>query len=190
VALVGVKSHQFHRALDLAALAVSKGSMAIIGGPHPMTNDTQEQPGRGVSFSLAEAELIWRSVLEDAARGELAPVYGAGERWQKELHSPAVTVTRESLRRYVVPMLGVYPARGCPYTCSFCSVVKIAGHRIRSQSIETTLATLRSAKAAGVNTIMFTSDNFNKYSEAPELLRAMIDEHLDLHLFVQCDSQV
>ncbi|MDR3691607.1 MAG: radical SAM protein [Fimbriimonas sp.] len=190
VALVGVQSHQFHRALDLAALAVSKGSMAIIGGPHPMTCDTHEQQSHGVSFSLAEAELVWGSVLDDAAHGELAPVYGASERWQKDLDSPAVRVTREDLKRYVVPMLGVYPARGCPYSCSFCSVVKIAGHRIRSQSIETTLATVRSAKAAGVKMIMFTSDNFNKYSEAPELLRAMIEEHLDMSLFVQCDTQV
>src|SRR5262245_61352552 len=31
VALVGVQSHQFHRALDLAALAVERGSLAVIG---------------------------------------------------------------------------------------------------------------------------------------------------------------
>lgn len=190
VALVGVQSHQYHRALDLAALAVSKGSMAVIGGPHPMTCDTEEQQGRGISFSLAEAELVWADVLADAARGELAPVYGSEERWQKKLDSPPVSVSRRDLKRYVVPMLGVYPARGCPYTCNFCSVVKIAGHRIRSQSIETTIATLKAAKAAGVKMIMFTSDNFNKYPEACDLLQAMIDEHLDLWLFVQCDTQV
>ena len=40
VALVGVQSHQFHRALDLAAYAVEHGSQAIIGGPHAMTCDT------------------------------------------------------------------------------------------------------------------------------------------------------
>ena len=37
LAFVGVQTHQFHRALDLAALAVSRGSLAVIGGPHPMT---------------------------------------------------------------------------------------------------------------------------------------------------------
>jgi len=46
------------------------------------------------------------------------------------------------LRRYAVQMLGVYPARGCPYRCNFCSVIKIAGGRIRSQPVETTMATL------------------------------------------------
>jgi len=32
VALVGVQSHQFHRALDLAAYAQRNGCMAVIGG--------------------------------------------------------------------------------------------------------------------------------------------------------------
>ena len=53
--LVGVQSHQFQRALDLAALATESGCSAIIGGPHPMTCDTSMLQGRGVSFALAEA---------------------------------------------------------------------------------------------------------------------------------------
>ena len=75
-------------------------------------------------------------------------------------------------------MLGLYPARGCPFLCNFCSVTKIAGRRIRSQSISTTLDSLRAAKAAGGRAIMFTSDNFNKYPEAEELLTAMVEEQL------------
>ncbi|HUI24448.1 MAG TPA: radical SAM protein, partial [Candidatus Kryptonia bacterium] len=94
------------------------------------------------------------------------------------------------LRRYAVQMLGVYPARGCPYRCNFCSVIKIAGRQIRSQPVETTMATLRAATAAGIRLVMFTTDNFNKYPEAETLLQAMIDERLDLPFFVQCDAQV
>jgi Radical SAM superfamily len=97
---------------------------------------------------------------------------------------------RQDLRRYVIPMLGLYPARGCPFTCNFCSVIKIAGRRIRSQSIATTMASLRAAKASGVRMVMFTSDNFNKYSEAAELLEAMAEERLGLKFFVQCDTQI
>jgi len=71
LALVGVQSHQFHRALDLAAYARRRGCMAIIGGPHVMTCDTSMLHGRGVSFALAEAELVWSEILHDAAGGEL-----------------------------------------------------------------------------------------------------------------------
>ncbi len=192
VALVGVQSHQFHRALDLAAYARAHGvAHAVIGGPHPMTCDTSDAQGRGVSFAVAEAERIWGRILADAVAGALQPVYGDDERWEDTLDPPALIPPPErNLRRYAVQMLGVYPARGCPYRCNFCSVIKIAGHRIRSQPVETTLATLRAAKAAGILLIMFTTDNFNKYPQAPALLQAMIDERIDLPFFVQCDAQV
>ena len=191
VALVGVQSHQFHRALDLAAYAQSNGCMTVIGGPHVMTCDTSMFHGRGVSFALAEAELVWSKILQDAACGEMQPVYGSDRRWQQELEAPVLAPpSRSDLGRYVIPMLGVYPARGCPFLCNFCSVIKIAGRRIRSQSIATTLASLRAAKAAGVRTIMFTSDNFNKYPEAETLLAAMIEDQLGLDFFVQCDTQI
>lgn len=190
LALVGVQSHQFHRALDLAAFARRRGCMAVIGGPHVMTCDTSMLHGRGVSFAQVEAELIWPEILQDAADGELQPVYGREQRWQQEIEAPIVVPpSRKDLGRYVIPMLGLYPARGCPFLCNFCSVIKIAGRKIRSQSPDTTLATLRVAKAAGVRTILFTSDNFNKYPEAEALLGAMIDEQLGLDFFVQCDTQ-
>jgi anaerobic magnesium-protoporphyrin IX monomethyl ester cyclase len=87
-------------------------------------------------------------------------------------------------------MVGIYPARGCPFTCNFCSVIKIAGRQIRSQPVTTTIESLRAAKAAGVKVVMFTSDNFNKYPDAGELLERMIEEDLRIPFFVQCDTQI
>src|SRR5205085_12025440 len=55
VALVGVQSHQFHRALDLAAYAVEHGAHAVIGGPHHMPWDTPTPQGRGDRFAAEEA---------------------------------------------------------------------------------------------------------------------------------------
>jgi len=192
IALVGFQSHQFHRAVDLAAYALENGVRhCVIGGPHPMTCDTSMLHGRGVSFALAEAEMIWLQILRDAIRGELAPVYGADQRWQRQLDAPVlIPPSKRDLRRYFVPMIGVYPARGCPFTCNFCSVIKIAGHRIRSQNIGTTIQTLKAAKGGGVRFVMFTSDNFNKYPEASNLLERMIEERIDLPFFVQCDTQI
>jgi len=191
VALVGVQSHQLHRALDLAAYARSRGAQAVIGGPHPMTCDTTMLQRRGVAFALSEAEIVWPAILEDALAGELASVYGRDHRWEQRLDPPVLRPpSRRDLARYAVPMLGVYPARGCPYSCNFCSVIKIAGHRVRTQPIEATLASLRAAKRAGVRFVMFTSDNFNKYPEVGELLDAMIAERIELPFFAQCDAQI
>ncbi|HEY2934596.1 MAG TPA: radical SAM protein [Acidobacteriota bacterium] len=192
LAIVGVQSHQLHRSLDLAAYARRHGIRnCIIGGPHCMTCDTAPLQNRGVSFSLAEAEMVWPAILSDAANDRLQPVYGEGQRWQQQLDSPVLTPpSGRDLRRYIVPMLGVYPARGCPFNCNFCSVIKIAGRKIRSQPLEITLASLRAARAAGIRLIMFVSDNFNKYQEAAELLQAMIDERIRIPFFVQCDTQI
>jgi len=192
VAMVGVQSHQFQRALDIAAFARANNvDYCVIGGPHPMTCDTTILQNRGVSFALAEAEVVWLQILRDAIKGELAPVYGEQGRWAEQLRAPVlVPPSKRDLARYIVPMLGIYPARGCPFTCNFCSVIKIAGRQIRNQSLETTMESLRRAKAAGVRMVMFTSDNFNKYSEAKELLEQIIAEGIRLPFFVQCDAQV
>ena len=192
LALVGVQSHQIHRALDLAAFARRNGvESCVIGGPHPMTCDTSMLQGNGVSFALSEAEVVWPAILSHARDGELLPVYGREQRWERDL-DPAVLIPPEKrdLGRYVVPMLGVYPARGCPFSCNFCSVIRIAGQRVRTQPIETTLASLRAAKTGGVKLVMFTSDNFNKVPGVRDLLGAMIEEDLRLPFFAQCDAQI
>jgi radical SAM family protein len=192
LALVGVQSHQLHRALDLAAYARARGvENCVIGGPHAMTCDTSELQGRGVSFSLSEAEIVWPAILRDAVIGELQPVYGQDGRWQQRLDPPPlVPPPARDLRRYVVRMLGIYPARGCPYTCNFCSVIKVAGRLVRSQPIETTMASLKAAAAAGVRFVLFASDNFNKIPEVQQLLEAMIEERIRLPFYVQCDAQI
>lgn len=192
LALVGVQSHQMHRALDLAALARSRGvPHCVVGGPHVMTCDTSEVHGRGIAFALAEAELVWSAILRDAHAGGLLPVYGGEQRWQRELDPPVLAAPApDQLKPYIIPMVGIYPARGCPYSCNFCSVVKIAGKQVRSQPVDTTVQSLLAARAAGVRLVMFTSDNFNKYAQARELLEAMLDARVGLPFFVQCDVQL
>ena len=192
LALVGVQSHQFHRALDLAAYALHHGVQhCVVGGPHPMTCDTSAHQRRGVSFALAEAELVWSQILTDAVEGELQPVYGTERRWAEQLPSVIINPPSSSdLARYWMPMLGLYPVRGCPYRCNYCSIIKISGRQVRSPDIETTLESLRRAKRGGVEMIMFVSDNFNKFPQVRELLQAMIDERLGLRFFCQCDTQI
>lgn len=192
VALVGVQSHQFHRALDLAAYARTHGvKHCVIGGPHPMTCDTRFLQNRGVAFALAEAEVIWREILHDAVAGELKPAYGGSQRWADVL--PDVVVdppSPEELVRYWAPMLGLYPVRGCPYQCKFCSVIKIAGRHVRSPHIESILESLRRARNAGIRMVMFVSDNLNKFPAIRQLLEEMIRQDLGVSFHCQCDTQI
>jgi hypothetical protein len=192
VAVVGVQSHQFHRALDLAAYALKQGvHHCVIGGPHVMTCDTTQFQNRGISFALAEAEVVWKEILSDAIDGGLKAVYGSEQRWAPTLDGPIVQPpSPEDMTNYWSPLLGLYPVRGCPYKCDYCSVIKISGRQVRSTSVATTMESLRLAKKAGIEMIMFVSDNFNKYPDAKLLLEAMIDEQLNLRFLCQCDTQI
>ncbi|MFC1681259.1 B12-binding domain-containing radical SAM protein [Pseudomonadota bacterium] len=156
-----------------------------------MTCDTSTLQGNRVSFALSEAENIWCEILGDAIQGELKPVYGSNQRWAETLKGTDVyPPSREEMDRYWAPMLGLYPVRGCPYNCNFCSVVKISGRRVRSENIETTLRNLVRAKQAGINTVMFVSDNFNKYPDVDVLLEEMINSNIGIRYFCQCDTQI
>ncbi len=192
IAIVGVQSHQFHRALDLAAYAHNNGVRhCIIGGPHPMTCDTTQFHNRGISFALAEAEVIWNEILNDAIDGELKPVYGLEGRWAPVIQGPIVDPpNQEELKHYILPLLGLYPVRGCPYDCNYCSVIKISGQQVRSIPIECTIQSLQNAKSAGIKLIFFVSDNFNKYPEATMLLEEMVNKKLTIPFTCQCDAQI
>ncbi len=192
LALVGVQSHQFHRALDLAAFAKNSGvNHCIIGGPHPMTCDTGQFQNLGISFSLAEAEVVWNKILEDAIQGELQPVYGADHRWAETIDGPIVEPpSQKDLVRYIVPLIGLYPVRGCPYNCNYCSIIKISGRQVRSAPIACTIESLRKAKKANIRFVAYVSDNFNKYPEATELMEEMIANDINIPFSCQCDSQI
>ncbi len=156
-----------------------------------MTSDTSMFHSRGVSFSLAEAELVWSEILADAIEEELKPVYGAERRWADHLPGIVINPPSESdLERYGAPILGLYPVRGCPYRCNFCSVIKISGRAVRNPDLDSTLESLRRANRAGIKVIKFVSDNFNKFPYVRELLNAMIDEKIDLPFYCQCDTQI
>lgn len=192
LALVGVQSHQFQRALDLAAYAAEHGvKHCVIGGPHVMTCDTGLLQNRGISFSVSEAENVWNEILTDALSGALKPLYGVTHRWAPTLSGPVIAPpSRETLKDYWAPMLGLYPVRGCPFNCNFCSVIKISGRAVRSESIDSTIKSLQLATKSGIDTVMFVSDNFNKYPHVEDLLLEIIKEKFRIRFFCQCDTQI
>ena len=192
VALVGTYSNQIHRACDIASYAIKQGALAIVGGPHVMSSKTDELQGKGVSFSLGEADLFWNKILQDAVfEDKLKPVYGLDKRWQDDLRSPVLMPpTPEYLRRYFVAKSSLYISRGCPFNCDFCLIYKFAGHSVRSQSVETSLASLRNFKSADIKIVVFTADNANKTKEFPELCDAMVAEGLTMTFMCQCDAQI
>ena len=79
-------------------------------------------------------------------------------------------------------------ARSCAFKCAFCSYPTIAGE-LALMDVDNVIATLRKAKARGVETIIFVDDTFNVPKPRFEtLIDRMIEEDLGLtwYSFLRC----
>jgi hypothetical protein len=200
VGLVGVQSNQYPRALDLArpfraagiAVAIGgfhvSGCLAMLDG-HAVALDACRD--MGVSIFAGEAEGRLDAVLCDAAAGNLAPVYN----FMNDLPDMAGTSLPFLPKRYVTRTLGESTSfdagRGCPYQCSFCTIINVQGRKSRYRSADDIERLVRLNAAQGIFRFFITDDNFarNKNWEAilDRLIRLREDDKIPLGLFIQVD---
>jgi hypothetical protein len=105
-----------------------------------MTCETASLQGRGVSFALVEAEVIWLDILRDAIEGDLLPTYCEDRRWWGKRLRPAspgaaVTPRPAPLRR---AHAGRLPGPGLPLHLQL-----LFGHQDRRDGIRERAETLR-----------------------------------------------
>jgi hypothetical protein len=145
VALVGVQSNQYPRALDIARGFREAGIAVAIGGFH-VSGCLSMLDGRavdldacremGIAMFAGEAEGRLDVVLCDAASGQLASVYN----FMKDLPSMEGTPVPFLPKRYVARTLGLSASfdagRGCPYQCSFCTIINVQGRKSRFRSAD------------------------------------------------------
>jgi radical SAM superfamily enzyme YgiQ (UPF0313 family) len=85
----------------------------------------------------------------------------------------------------------VSTSRGCPYDCTFCSVIRMFGRRYRFKSVEATLKELRYVASVSKATKFIVDDNFaaNK-KRTKEILRGMISEGIKTRWSAQVRTDV
>jgi hypothetical protein len=201
VGLVGVQSNQYPRALDIARPFRAAGIPVVIGGFHVSGSlamldgqavGLQECRDLGIAMFAGEAEGRCDEVLRDAAAGQLAPVYN----FLKDLPSMNGTPVPVLPRRYVARTLGLSASfdagRGCPYECSFCTIINVQGRKSRHRSPDDVERLVRENWAHGVHKFFITDDNFarNKDWEAIfDRLIALREQHgIPLGLMIQVDT--
>lgn len=104
-------------AYRLAAEFRKRGKRVVAGGPH-VTFNAEEALRHCDSVVLGEAESVWPELLADAAGGRLRSRYIGGSQALAGLPIPRYDLLKE---KFFVPRV-VQATRGCPFTCSFCSV--------------------------------------------------------------------
>jgi radical SAM superfamily enzyme YgiQ (UPF0313 family) len=207
VGLVGVQTNQFPRAQDLARQFKAQGFDVIIGGFHvsgamamsPATPpECQEMLDAGVTLVLGEVEGRWGAILRDALEDRLQPRYDYLPAPPDLTDMPLPRAARRTQRRFVLTHSGTIDAgRGCPFSCSFCTIINVQGRRMRSRSASRILDRVREnywlKGRRGVRHYFFTDDNFvrNPQWEAifDGLIRMREEEGLLIDFMMQVDVQ-
>jgi radical SAM superfamily enzyme YgiQ (UPF0313 family) len=201
VALVGVQSNQYPRALDIARPFRAAGVQVAMGGFH-VSGCLSMLDGHavgldacrdmGVSMFAGEAEGRLDMVLRDAAAGQLAPLYD----FMKDLPGIEGTPVPFLPKRYVERTLGLSASfdagRGCPYQCSFCTIINVQGRKSRFRSADDIETLVRLNWAQGIHKFFITDDNFARNKEWEAIFDRLIElrekERIPLGLMIQVDT--
>ena len=164
---------QREAARELIARCKDFGLKVVAGGP--LFTMEHEQFPEVDHFILNEAELTLPPFLADLANGCVQHVYTTTE--YPDLHqTPAPLWQLANLKNY--DTVSIQFSRGCPFSCDFCNVTALLGHRPRTKTAGQIIAELDSLYALGWRkNIFFVDDNFigNKKQIKSEILPRLID---------------
>lgn len=201
VALVGVQSNQFPRAVDLAGPFLDAGVQVCIGGFHvsgclsmlaELPVEIQEAMDSGISMFAGEAEGRLGDLLQDASNGTMKPLYNFMNDLPGLEGVPVPILAAESLKRNVSSRTTFDSGRGCPFQCSFCTIINVQGRKSRYRSADDIEKILRENYAQGITKYMITDDNFarNRNWEAifDRIIEFREETGADTKILIQVDT--
>jgi radical SAM superfamily enzyme YgiQ (UPF0313 family) len=201
VMLVGVQSNQFPRALDIAAPLCQRGITVAIGGFHvsgtiamlsQLDPDVRRAQEMGVSLFAGEAEGRLEEVLRDAANNQLKPLYNYMNDLPNLEGAAMPLLPAERILRTAGANTSLDAGRGCPYQCSFCTIINVQGRKSRYRSADDCERIVRANLAQGIRRFFITDDNFARNKNWEAILDRMIalreGEGLQFNFIIQVDT--
>jgi radical SAM superfamily enzyme YgiQ (UPF0313 family) len=201
VGLVGVQSNQYPRALDIARPLRAAGIPVVIGGFHVSgllamlpgaKTDLQVALDLGCSLFAGEAEGRIDQVLKDAAAGVLKPVYNFMDDLPTIESAPAPYLPRDTVQRVYDNHASFDAGRGCPFQCSFCTIINVQGRKSRRRSPDDIEQLIKKHWADGIRRFFITDDNFARNKDweyvFDRLIRIREEDKIDIRLIIQVDT--
>jgi radical SAM superfamily enzyme YgiQ (UPF0313 family) len=192
IGITGITS-QINRAYEIADVFRTKGKTIIMGGMH-VSALPDEAKEFADSVVIGEADDIWEQILDDYQNKSLKSEYKSNNYPDlKRLVIPRYNLLK--LNRYRkstgtnIPRLPIQATRGCPFNCSFCSVTRFWGPKVRMKPLENVERELLHIKSLGTNRIFFTDDNFIADVNYTRELIKLIIKH-DFTFFCQVSTNI
>jgi len=201
IALVGVQSNQFPRAVDIARPLRAAGVPVVIGGFHvsgclsmltEMQPDLQEALDMGVSLFAGEAEERLDGLLRDAASGTLKPIYNYLDDLPSIQSAPVPFLLRKHVKRTAGNYSTFDAGRGCPYQCSFCTIINVQGRKSRRRSPDDIELIVRQNWAEGIHRFFITDDNLARNKDweliLDRIIKLRVEDGINVSLMIQVDT--
>ncbi|MGO4125325.1 radical SAM protein [Inquilinus sp. YAF38] len=201
VALVGVQSNQYPRALDLARRFRASGLTVVIGGFHvsgcismlpELPPDLQEALDLGISLYAGEGEGRLGALLQDIAAGQLKPIYNYLSDMPEMAAATLPILPRDVVQRIAGHYTSFDAGRGCPFQCSFCTIINVQGRKSRYRTADDVEAIVRANQAQGVTRFFVTDDNFARNRNWEPILDRLIElreqHRFRIRLVLQVDT--
>ena len=204
VCLVGVQTNQLPRAKELGKQFRAAGIDVLLGGFHTSGTinmlgeqepDIQELVKDSICVVSGEVEGKWGEILADALRGELKPIYSFAQDLQNLVDlkdAPPPVISPKTMRHFSYSGFGTLDtSRGCPFACSFCTIINVQGRKMRERDPKAVADLIRrNYFERGIRFYFFTDDNFARKKLWRETFEAMIrlqEEGLKFSYMIQVD---
>jgi radical SAM superfamily enzyme YgiQ (UPF0313 family) len=202
VFLAGVQTNQFPRAADLAREFRATAVPVVVGGFHvsgclamlpELPADLRALQEQGVALFAGEAEGRMEQLLSDAYHGRLRPLYDFVKDLVDLRRQEAPCLPPEIVRRS--QSTATFDAgRGCPFQCSFCTIINVQGRKSRYRDADDVERLVRTQLARGIQRFFITDDDLarNRNWEAIfDRLIALREQEgwIHLKLLIQADTQ-
>ncbi len=201
LALVGVQSNQYPRALDIARSFRAAGIQVAMGGFHVSgclsmldgsAVDLDNARDIGISLFAGEAENRFDDFLRDAAAGAMKPLYNYMNDLPGMGGTPIPFLPREFVKRTAGTNTSFDAGRGCPFQCSFCTIINVQGRKSRYRSPDDIERIVRDNWKQNITRFFITDDNFARNREWEALFDRLAKlrevDKIPLGLMIQVDT--
>ena len=146
----------------------------------------------GVSLFAGEAEGRLAQVFADAFAGQLAPIYNHMDDLPGLQQQVTPFLPLDIVRRYGETIGAFDAGRGCPFQCSFCTIINVQGRKSRWRDADDVERLVRANLAQGVFRFFITDDNFARNRNWEAIFDRLIEmrerEGLGLQFIIQVDT--